>query len=216
MATIDSELVGTELTSFFSDPAPSETEQIAAINAAIDASWPEFKLFAQEAAEFTLVSQTYEYTLSSLSNAPVDGYGIDTLLVDDYSLGKVRVLDYEQIYNGTNWVIRVGDQVLNEYQGRDVDVQYSYRVPRITSLSTADVSLPYDYVLAYAKWWWAVKQSTQSHRQMTGAYNTQIAIWEEQWRDSKRRNMILPPPAPVKRRRSRTTRTRARRRVLNQ
>jgi hypothetical protein len=190
----DSQQVHDDLSVLFDQTAPTEAQSLVLINAAIGRSWPSIKLTQRDTAVCTVTAATFIATVTSLSQTPARDMGFAQIWVADIGTRpEVRLRDVRQREELGTWYLHFSERVVRVYAGQSVSVVYQYPHARISApLATGDLNLPYDYLLPYCSWLWATRQLPQAHDANVAGFRDMIAIFEEQWRESLHRNMVLP------------------------
>jgi len=133
------------------------TQKLAAVNAAIDSAWPAIKDVDVDSSQ-TITSSTYEYTPTA---TPEVEWGFSTAYVTLTNNPKVLLRRVRQRQDGTTWTIVVPSDLVSEFNGKTLHLQYNDRVDRI-SAATDSIELPLDYLWNYSAYWLCISQTTKA------------------------------------------------------
>lgn len=143
-------------------PLPSslkgdDDQTLIAVQAAISAAWPTFRLTEYAAGVATLQSGVYEYSLSAVTpKIPADYppgrvfVAVSTTEAEEQRLVRSR---YDQ--SAGAWTLIFPPDLCVMYQGKSVNIQYQYPQPTVTDLDT-NIELPDEWMINYCGWWMAM------------------------------------------------------------
>lgn len=157
-----------------SSSARTAADDLRAVNFALTASWPAFKLEEYSSAA-TLALGTYEYALSALDPQPsVElGVAIAEVSVSDTE-PPIVVSHVKQRYSVSDgyWTLLVPSEMARSWAGKSVYVRYQYPHPTLTSLGET-VYVPLHVCSQLAMLWYAHYLATGSN--YDSAFNRAIA-----------------------------------------
>lgn len=159
---------------------------IKALNAAITAAWPAIGIqkFANDAV--TLVADTPEYILSTLTLDREAGVN-EVWITDVSTKPDIRGRQYRQRYDPTTtyWTLIVAPSIYNTYAGKKLSLSYYVPQAAVASLSTA-IDLPAEYLFEYVVYWY-LRDASGSVKN-GGPTMTEIAMQEDRLDRVRKRN----------------------------
>lgn len=124
---------------------------LRAINFAIGAAWPHIKINQYAVSAGTFASQTYEYSLSALTDLP-EQYGIAQVFIHpnvSTDSPKFPTRAWSQRRDDSTWTLKFRASVVETFAGRDFDVAYQAKPSELAALGdTLDEELSRDYMVA--------------------------------------------------------------------
>ena len=133
------------------DPsAKTDANSLNAINFAIAASWPNFKM-ATRTSGGTLASGTFEYSLATLTLLSRELGVAHVDIAEDTTSPKTRHRQYYQFFDSTTgaWTLVVSKAIASDYSTKTFYCTYQYAHPQLTAL-TETVYLPLGYAIQAA------------------------------------------------------------------
>ena len=180
--------VASQLQSIFTDASDerfTSTQKLAAINAAIYASYPRVAKVAVDSS-ITLATTTFEYTPTA-TDVPVET-GFAAAYVTPESITsepKIRLgRSVRQRQAGTTWTIIVHPNITAGYNGNVLHLEYNARIAPITALGDA-IELPLDYLWKQAAYFLALTQYLQDPNFDTDVYGKLLDRLERQAEGAK-------------------------------
>ncbi len=103
-----------------------------AINRAVRASWPHFKVAVENTTAVTLASGTYAYSLSAVTNIEDIGNGVGIVQVlvepDSSDLDYLPLRRVQQARDGTTWRLYVPEGTVEAYDTKKLKLRYYRRL----------------------------------------------------------------------------------------
>lgn len=194
---IDSYDVAAELDTFFSADPFASGENLAAINVAIDRSWPTIKFTEYDADDFSLSAGTHLYTPTPTQT--LTEWGFAHVFVDAFGSRPDRpVSDVWQINDAGTWKLKFTERFVDNYSGQSVSLLYHYKHARLSEIGAdgaGDLDLPFDYVFNRAGLYLAMQGLSKGHDVDVEVYRDWIAMFRDEAQQAKMNGWVAPLPS---------------------
>ncbi len=161
----------------------SSAIKIAAINAAIDVSFPVIATVAVDSS-ITVGGSTYEYTPTA---TPDIAFGFAQAYCTVPSNPKVLLRRVAQRREGNIFKIVLPLDLASEFAGQTMHLAYNGRTAQITS-STDAIVLPLEYLEAYASFYLCAIMALKAAQFEVSPYAQMMKVFEEQSERYKQAN----------------------------
>ncbi len=161
----------------------SSAIKIAAINAAIDVSFPVIATVAVDSS-ITVGGSTYEYTPTA---TPDTAFGFAQAYCTVPSNPKVLLRRVAQRREGNIFKIVLPLDLASEFAGQTMHLAYNGRTAQITS-STDAIVLPLEYLEAYASFYLCAIMALKAAQFEVSPYAQMMKVFEEQSERYKQAN----------------------------
>ena len=161
----------------------SSAIKIAAINAAIDVSFPVIATVAVDSS-ITVGGSTYEYTPTA---TPDTAFGFAQAYCTVPSNPKVLLRRVAQRREGNIFKIVLPLDLASEFAGQIMHLAYNGRTAQITS-STDAIVLPLEYLEAYASFYLCAIMALKAAQFEVSPYAQMMKVFEEQSERYKQAN----------------------------
>lgn len=187
MATTGSTIVS-RLNIRFDDSSDSKftaAVKLAAINAAIDTSFPIIRQVLVDTS-VTLASNTFEYAPTA---TPDKSFGFSQAYVSVTSNPKVllRRVAQRRNNNGVGYTIVVPSELASEFTGQVLSLVYNARTAEIAAV-TESIDLPVEFLEAYASFYLCSIMALKAAQFEVSPYSQMMKLFEEQAERYKQSN----------------------------
>jgi len=168
-----------------SDSKFSSAVKLAAINAAIDTSFPLIRQVLTDST-VTISSNTYEYSPTA---TPDKSFGFSQAYCTVPSNPKVllRRVAQRRNANGVGFTILLPSELASEFSGQTLSLVYNARTAEIAAL-TESIDLPVEFLEAYASFYLCSIMALKAAQFEVSPYSQMMKLFEEQAERYKQSN----------------------------